>query len=158
MTALVPPDHRPAARALIDHPRTPDPARLAALLARAWAEVRSGARPLAQLAPHATPAVLRRLRVAARRPLPQGPVRVLRVRVDTPAHDVREVAVVLQHPGRICAVVVRLERHRGRWRVVELCSPDDGLPTLRTASLPYGGRPRDAFDEVEEECGPDGVP
>jgi hypothetical protein len=155
VTVLGPPNHRLAGRALVEQPRTPDPDRLAALLARAWAEIRSGARPAAQLAPHATPAVIRRLRACARRPLPRGPVRVLRIRSDRPSADACEVAVVLQHPARICAVVVRLERHRGRWRVVELTSPDDGLPALRTASMPHAGRPRDAFDEVFDEMGAD---
>ena len=155
MTALHP-STRAAARALIEEPRSPDPTRLACVLARAWAEVRSGARPVDQLLPHATPAVLNRLRACATQPLPRGPVRVLHVRADYPSPDVCEAAVVLQHPARVCAVVVRLERHRGRWRIVELCAPDDGLPALRTTSL-HGRHPRDAFDEVFDEMAREGA-
>jgi hypothetical protein len=146
-TARRPPDGRPPG---------PDPVRLAAILARAWLEVRTGRRPLHQLAPLLSPAARRRL--AGQLP-PRGahpghePARVGRTFPSTPAEGVREVAVMVEQGGRTTAIAVRMERHRGAWRAVELTAPEAGLAALPTASLPEGHRHRDAFDEVLEEHG-----
>jgi hypothetical protein len=40
--------------------------------------------------------------------------------------------VLLEQAGRITALAIRLERHRGSWRVVELTSPEAGLAPLAT--------------------------
>lgn len=131
----------------------PDPRRLAGLLARAYVEVRDGRRPVDQLAPLLAPSLQRRLarhRPPARRRAQQPP-RVRRVTASWPTRDACEAAVIIERAGRASAVAVRLERHRGRWRVVELTAPEEGLAPLATASLPPGHRPRDAFDDVLEE-------
>ena len=138
-------------------PPGPDPVRLAGLLARAWLEVRTGHRPLSQLAPLVSPAARRRLaaqlsdRPATRHIGP--PPRVRRLIAFTPAPGVREVTVLIDHAGRTTAIAVRMERHRGAWRAVELTAPEAGLPALPTASLANDHRQRDAFDEVFDEAG-----
>ncbi|MFA9430093.1 Rv3235 family protein [Egicoccus sp. AB-alg2] len=137
----------------------PDPRQLAALLVRAWLEVRAGRRPLRQLAPLVAPAVYGRLAdQLAGRGHGAGTVahlgtvaRVGQVRACCPTDDVCEAAVTIHHATRTTAVAVRLERHLGLWRAVELTAPESGLAPLTTASLPPGWRPRDAFDEVLED-------
>ena len=146
---------RPAgtrARALRASPPGPDPARLAGVLTRAWLEVRAGRRPLGQLRPVVTPAVYRRL-AAQLTSTPSAVVpQVRKVTASSPSPDVCEACVtVATDGGRTTAYAVRLERHVGAWRVVELAAPEAGLKPLPTASLPPGWRPRDAFDEVLEE-------
>jgi hypothetical protein len=134
----------------------PDPVRLAGLLARAWLEVRARRRPLAQLDPLLSPAVRRRLAglvadghdVRARQA-----AQVRRVWATAPCPLVCEAVVVVAQGGRTTAIAVRLERHRGRWRAVELAAPESGLPALRTASAPTEHRSADAFDEVLAEVG-----
>lgn len=128
--------------------RQPDPRRLAALLVRAWFEVVAGDRPAPQLAPLLAPALRRRLPTGARRDAPTIRPRVRRVTGQAPSAGRFEAAVVIEHAERTTAVAVRLEQHRGRWRAVELTAPEDGYAPLRTASLPPGHRPTDAFDEV----------
>lgn len=134
----------------------PDPVRLAGLLARTWLEVRARRRPLAQLAPYLSPAVRRRL---AGQVAPRDDARVLeaarvrRVWASSPCPLVCEAVVVVVQGDRTTALAVRLERHRGRWRAVELAAPEAGLPALRTASSPQDHRPADAFDEVLAEVG-----
>lgn len=136
-------------REAIDRPG-PGPARLAGLLARAWLEVRDRRRPLAQLAPLLAPAVRRRLEAQVRPPgrAGTGRVRVRRVTATSPSAGVCEAVVVVDDDVRATAIAVRLERHRGAWRAVELAAPEAGLPALRTASAPAGHRPPDAFDEA----------
>lgn len=137
-------------------PPGPEPARLAGLLARAWLEVRARRRPLAQLAPLLAPAVRRRL---AAQIAPVGdeavtcPARVRRVVADHPSPAACEAVVVVEQAERTTAIAVRLERHRGAWRVVELAAPEAGLPALRTASAPTAVPLPDAFDEVLAEVG-----
>ena len=132
----------------------PDPARLAALLARTWLEVRSGRRPFAQLSPYLAPAAARRLQ-AQLSPRMGGAVgaaaRIRRVVTCQPAPRVHEACVLLEQDGRTTALAVRLERHRGVWRAVELTAPEAGLAPLPTASLPDDAPVRDAFDEVADE-------
>ena len=143
---------RPAPR----RPPGPDPARLASLLARAWLEVRAGRRPLSQLEPLVAPAVQRRLaaqvspRAWARR---HATIRIRRVVATWPSPYACEATVVVDRDGRITAFAIRLERHRGAWRAVELTAPEAGLPPLATASLPSAAPIRDAFDEALEEAG-----
>lgn len=137
----------------------PDPVRLAGLLARAWLEVRDGRRPLAQLDPLLSPAVRRRLTGQLATPAPRNgrdgrnPPRVRRLIASTPAEGVREVTVLVEQSGRTTAIAVRMERHRGRWRAVELTAPETGLAPLPTGSVVGVRRVRDAFDEVFEEAG-----
>ncbi len=149
--------HRPADR----RPPDPDPARLAAVLARAWLEVHAGRRSLTQLRPLLSPATYRRLTAQLRTTPPaasgDGP-HVRRVVSTHPVPDACEATVLIERDGRLSAIAVRLERHRGAWRAVELTAPEAGLPPLPTRSLPRGHRPRDAFDEVLEEAGEDPVP
>lgn len=139
-----PPDARPAAR--------PDPARLAGLLVLAWSEVLDGRRPFAQLAPLLSPAIERRLaaQLAAERGRAPRGVRIRRVVTGAQVPGTCEASVVLEWSGRVSAVAVRLERHRGAWRVVELTAPEAGMHPLSTASRPHGSP--DAFDEALEEA------
>ncbi len=139
------------------HPRTvrpvgDDPARVAGLLVAAWTEVRRGERPLAQLGPLVSPAA--RCRLLAQLPAPRtarpGPTRVRKVITRHPDSQVCEAVVLVETGRRVTAMAVRLERHLGRWRAVELTAPEAGLTALPTSSLPSGYRRRDAFDEVEE--------
>lgn len=127
----------------------PRPEALAALLVGVWLEVRAGLRPLRQIEPLVTPVVYRRLGLQMPRVRELAPPgRVSRVRACSPGDDVFEAAVTVTAGGRTTAVAVRLERHRGRWRAVELTAPEAGLTALTTGTLPRGRRPRDAFDEV----------
>jgi hypothetical protein len=145
-------------RAAATTPRTataPDPDRLARLLVRTWLEVRHGRRPFAQLSPLVAPALRRRLLTQLpRRPILDGApcIRIGRVIACQPLVDVYEAAVLVERDGRTTAVAVRLERHRGAWRAVELTAPEAGLNPLTTASRSRpAGRPRDAFDEARDE-------
>lgn len=139
-------------------PGGPDPARLASLLVRVWLEVRAGRRPLAQLAPLVAPAARRRLAAQLRGPTAAAvpaAARVRTVRTYAPGPDAHEACVLVDQGGRTTAVAVRLERHRGAWRAVELTAPEAGLPALPTASLGVDAPVRDAFDEAAEEAGED---
>lgn len=161
----MPPNRPPATNRHPSHPPGPDPARLAGLLARAWLEVREGRRPLRQLAPLVAPSVQRRLlaQMPTVPPPPRSPrARVRRVVATTPSRNACEAVVLIEQGARTTAIAVRLERHRGAWRVVELTAPETGFRPLTTASLPAGAPRRDAFDEVLEEAGeppmPPGIP
>ncbi len=103
---------------------SPDPGRLAAVLVRAWAEVRCGRRAALQLAPLVAPPVLAQLqRTRPQRPREQPTVR--RVTTQQPTPDVCEAVVTLTWAGhRVSAVAVRLERIHGRWWAVELTAPE----------------------------------
>ncbi len=145
----------PRTRTTHARPRSgrPDPVELAGLLTRVWLEVSVGRRPLSQLEPLVAPALLRQLRVQlARRTLQPATarIRILTTRDCRPAKAVREVSVVVAIDDRVSALAIRLERHQGAWRAVELTAPEAGLAPLRTASRPDPYRPRDAFDEVLE--------
>ncbi len=142
----------PAARTtrpITTSPLGDDPGRVAGVLVAAWAEVRAGRRPLSQLEPLLSPAVHRRL--AAQSPPHQAParnrVRIRKVIARRPQPAACEAVVVVESGARVSAVAVRLERHLGRWRVVELTPPESGLTALPTASLPDDYRRRDSFDD-----------
>lgn len=130
-----PRDNRPARRS--------DPLQLARAVVVTWLEVECGRRPLEQLRPVLSPAIAHRIAITLRRnrrdgvvPLGPGPGAVLST-VGQPGSGGAYDAVVLVRTGpRVTAVAVRLERHRGAWRAVELARPEDGFEARRTASLP----------------------
>lgn len=135
----------------------PDPTDLARLLTLVWFEVQVGRRPFAQLAPLVAPALRRRLLSQLprrRRPSGAPATRIRRIVTTSPSERAHEVCVLVEQGGRVTAIAVRLERHRGVWRAVELTAPEAGLAPLATPSEPLGP-PRDAFDEVLEEFGED---
>ncbi len=137
----------------------PDPIALSRLLVQAWFEVQTGCRPFIQLAPLVTPALKRRLFAQLTRSTKPGclpPARIRRVVASTPSDRAHEVCVLVEQEGRVTAIALRLERHHGAWRAVELTAPEAGLAPLAT---PAGSehRPRDAFDEVLEELADDGA-
>lgn len=120
-------------------PHRPDPQRLALLLVTLWLEVRCGRRPLTQLTPLIAPALRRRLvaQLPARSQRSTAGVgRARRVTVHHPSPDAAEAVVLVEHDGRTTAIALRLERHEGCWRAVELSAPESGLPPVRTASRP----------------------
>lgn len=138
-------DGHGARRAILERgSATLDPVALATVVARCFLEVEAGRRPLDQLHGLLAPAVHARLRrllrelhtrrtgsVAVSRP---GPGRVRRARATTQLDGTVEVAVVVDRGARCTALAVRVEPHRGRWRVVELARPEDGWRPLRTRS------------------------
>lgn len=113
-----------------DEPRGPVPSGdlydTSRALAHAVLEVLAGTRPIAQLARWVTPGVYEALRsrtsltvrvlgaATARRPL------VRRVRVCPVDPHVAEATVVAHDGRRVRAVALRLETHRGAWRVTAL--------------------------------------
>lgn len=152
MTAARPARTRPAG----GRPPGPDPTRLAGLLARTWLEIRAGRRPLGQLEPLLAPAVRRRLLLQLRtrpRGEPIGVGRISRVTATRPTTEACEATVLVEYDGRTTAFAVRLEQHRGTWRVVELTPPEAGLPPLSTASLHevIGDDPGDDLDAPDHE-------
>jgi len=129
-------------------PQGPDGRRLAGIVALAWLEALSGQRPRRQLDGVLSPALQRRLasQVTSDRRC-GGPVRLRRVISSCPRPGALEAAVLVEQDGRTSALAVRLERHLGAWRAVELTAPEAGLRPLATASLQHRSAP-DAFDEV----------
>jgi len=97
---------------------------MAYVIARAFAEVLAGLRPLHHVAGRATPEVYDLLaaalpamvavNAAGRRTVP--PLRVGPPRVQEPAPGVAEVCAVVFTGTRAQALALRLEHHRGRWR------------------------------------------
>jgi hypothetical protein len=150
---------RPRIRPLDGRPPGPTPDRLAKVLVQVWLEVRAGRRPLSQLDPLLAPAARRRLAAQLpARPDAATPIgRVQRVRSCAPTRDACEASVLVRQDARTTAFAVRLERHRGIWRAVELTAPEAGLAPLPTASLGTDAPLRDAFDEAAAEAG-DAVP
>lgn len=111
-----------------------DPTTLCCAVAHAAIESLRGIRPLTQLARSVSPEIFDALharaqvRAAARRrsgALPAGQERQLRSRVRRArvvriAPGVAEATVVVDDVDRVRAAAVRVEEHRGRWRVVVL--------------------------------------
>lgn len=148
MSAAVPTRQRPGPPR---PPSAPDPERLARLLVRVWFEIRAGQRPFKQLAPLVAPALRRRLlsQLPRRRHerAPYCTATIRRVVVTCPRDEAYELCVLVECEGRVTAVALRLERHHGAWRAVDMTSPESGLQPLRSVS--EGAPPaRDAFDEV----------
>ena len=104
-----------------------DPAAVGCSIALAALEVLAGRRPVAQLARWLAPGVYEALQVragltvrvlrtpaGARRPV------VRRFRVTPVIATTHEVTVVTDDAGRVRAVALRLEAHRGAWRATAL--------------------------------------
>ena len=135
-------------------PTAPDPEGLARLLVRVWFETQAGRRPFNQLAPLVSPALRRRLlsqlprASGSRRPQPAATIR--RVVVTCPRQEAFEMCVLVERDGRVTAVALRLERHRGAWRAVDMTAPEAGLLPLASPTETSTRPARDAFDEVLE--------
>ncbi len=132
----------------------PDPARLARAVARAFLEVEAGLRPLRQLEPVLAPALVQRLtrllHTTPRRPMSPQRTAVLRMTTCWLTTDAFEACVIVQRAGRVGALTLRVERHRGAWRIADLARPEDGMPPVRTGALPNAGPLPDAFDETAD--------
>lgn len=134
----------------------PDPVRLVRAIAQVFLEVEAGRRPLSQLAPVLAPALLCRLQALGRPARPgghrcaPGPAAgvILSCRAVQPTPDACDVAVVVRRGERVAALAVRVERHRGAWRAVEIARPEDGGTPTPTSSLPWAPPARDVFDEL----------
>ncbi len=127
----------------------PDAARLARVLVHVWLEVQCGMRPWSHIAALTAPALQRRL-AAQLSPVAQPnrqQFRIIRVHSSPPTINAVESSVIVEIGQRVHAFAVRVERHHGAWRGVELTAPDAGLQALRTASAPERHSP-DVFDEV----------
>lgn len=104
-----------------------DPAAVGCSIALAALEVLAGRRPVAQLARWLAPAVYEALQVRAgltarvlRTPEGARHPQVRRFRVTPVLTTTREVTVVADDAGRVRAVALRLEAHRGVWRATAL--------------------------------------
>jgi hypothetical protein len=120
----------------------PDPERLVAAVARAVLEVEVGRRPLSQLEPVLSPAVLarlsrrddrvrRRARAVGEPLVGPGAAVVVRVLVQPVHADAYEAVALVRRGGRVVSVAMRAERWRGGWRVVELARPEDAAAARR---------------------------
>ncbi|MGC5167073.1 Rv3235 family protein [Luteimicrobium sp. DT211] len=105
----------------------PDPTRLCCAVVRGAVEVARGDRPVAQLARWVSPEVLEALstRAALVRGLPRPPrvprpALVRRARVVRLSPTSAEASVVVEDVDRVRAAALRVEAHRGQWRVVAL--------------------------------------
>lgn len=109
----------------------PDPRHLVEVVARAYLEVEAGRRPLRQLVPLLAPAVRLRLEGTHKRPRsPLGPdaTSLISIRCSEPREDVLEAAAIVRRASRVAALVIRAERYRGTWRIVEIARPEDPAP------------------------------
>lgn len=123
-----PPDTRP--------PDAPDPQRLAALVARIFLEVEIGRRPLSQLERLMSPSLYADLRRRLRAdPRCSGPREIRRVRVCPRGPEICDAAIVVRRGARAGSLALRLERHGGAWRVVELARPEDHGETYQRPPL-----------------------
>ncbi|MEX2324714.1 MAG: Rv3235 family protein [Nitriliruptoraceae bacterium] len=116
-------------------PAKPDPARLAELVVATWLEVRAGRRPLSQIRALFAPALYRQL-CGQLEPVRSGvvlPSRIRSVFSCSPTPATFEASVLVEQPQRVTAIAVRIERHQGVWRVVEMTAPEAGLRPLGTA-------------------------
>ncbi len=105
---------------------TPDPARLAALVARVFLEVETGRRPLAQLRELLSPELYAHLRgQTGATPRCTGARNVVRATVSRVDADTYDAAVVVRRGARAGSLALRLERRDGAWQVVELARPED---------------------------------
>lgn len=133
-------------------PARPDPGRLAAVLVRAWIDVRTGHRPLRQVERLLAPALTMRLAAqiaTSARTTDASPV-VRTITTQWPRLDACEAVVLVTGATRVTAIAVRLEIHRGAWRAVEMAAPEAGIPATRTMSRPEASPTTDAFDDLLE--------
>ncbi|MFC8734559.1 Rv3235 family protein [Luteimicrobium sp. NPDC057192] len=105
----------------------PDPTRLCCAVVRGAVEAVRGDRPVAQLARWVSPTVLEALttRAGLVRGLPRPnrvprPALVRRARVVRLGATAAEASVVVEDVDRVRAAALRVEAHRGQWRVVAL--------------------------------------
>ncbi|ACZ31519.1 TonB family protein [Xylanimonas cellulosilytica DSM 15894] len=123
----------PAARPVPEEPvaepaasTLPDPTAMCCTVVRAAVEVLHGDRPAAQLARWLTPLLLDQLTERARllrEAAPSAaaarttrPVQVRRIRLERRG-ETAEATVIVEDQGRCRAAAVRLEAHRGQWRL-----------------------------------------
>ena len=134
-------------------PNAPDADRFVAAVARTFLEVEAGHRPLAQLTPLLAPALQSRLAARPRRSRAgPGDGAVLGVRTCVIGRDVVDGAAVVRRGERASVLAIRIERHRGAWRVVEIARPEDGRAATVTRSRPWAPPEPDAFDEAAAEA------
>lgn len=111
----------PVLRAVGSPERDEDLGAVVAATLRLVTEVLAGTRPVRQLARRATPQVCDGLAAFA---VPAGgpvrPPRVLTSWLQEPAPGTAEAGAVVALSGRVQALALRLERHRGRWRCTAL--------------------------------------
>lgn len=118
----------------------PDPRRLATAVAKLFLEVEQGRRPLPQLEPLMCPALYARLRrtIEPRHPA-RGPrhrtVAVLSAHVYPAEDGAYDAAIVVRRDGRAGSLALRIQRHDGVWRVVELGRPEDHGTTYRRPAI-----------------------
>ena len=130
-----------------------DPLRLIEAAALLYLEVEAGRRPASHLRRIVSPSVYQRLQARTRsrrrrrRPAPAADA-ITAIHTSHPAPGAVEVSVVATVAGRSRAIALRLERHVGQWRIVELACPEDRVAPRRTASLETRTPDPDAFDEV----------
>lgn len=112
----------------------PDPVRLAELLVVTWLEVLAGHRPITQIRPLLAPALYRQLcdQLKPRSVGSQPATRVRAVFSCSPSATTLEASVLVEQRQRVTALAVRVERHQGMWRAVELTAPEAGLRPLGT--------------------------
>lgn len=141
---------RSAARLEVAPRIEPDLTRLVPALALLYLEVEAGRRPAHQVRGLVSPALYERVtaRPRTRGLHKQAPAAhtIRAVHTSSPRPDAVEASVVVNGP-RTTALALRLERHIGRWRLVELSRPEDGEPPRRTASLEHAPVRPDAFDD-----------
>lgn len=130
-SASASPSPSAASPAATPAPPPGDPTALCCAVAHAATEVLRGVRPLAQLVRSVSPEVFEQLEVLARLrsvarerrgapPTPQSRSRVRRARVVKVSPEAAEATVVIDDVDRVRAAALRVELHRGRWRVVVL--------------------------------------
>ncbi|WP_289008317.1 Rv3235 family protein [uncultured Thermomonospora sp.] len=124
----------PVLRAVGSPDRDEDLPAVAAATVRLVAEVLAGIRPVRQLARRATPQVCEGLLpfLAPHRG-PVRPPRMLASWLQEPAPGAAETGAVIALAGRVQALALRLERHRGRWRctALETTAPPGTPPRQR---------------------------
>lgn len=105
----------------------PDPVRLIRLAARAYLEIEAGRRPLSHLEPLLAPGLVVRLAASLPRGRSPGPAvdAVRTVRCSQPSEDTVDGVAVVRRGQRVGALSIRVERHRGSWRIVELALPEE---------------------------------
>lgn len=147
--------HPPATSALSPTPagtgpslegvKRPDPELVLPAVARLVTEVLAGRRPLAQVAPMMTPAVVARLAARLRRQYRTTSTPTDRVTVRHAAacwvnDNACEGVVTVDDGQRTTALALRIEQHGGRWRVAEVAGPEFALAPLGPARR-SSGRP-----------------